>query len=171
MLILLNFLSMKISNIYLGNNVIIDPTSSVNNVKIADNVKIAKLCSIYGSENNQLEIGKESYIGMFSILNGFRKKLTIGEHVSIAQNVNIMTDSGPNASEEMQKIFPLIEGEVSIGDHSWIGANTIIMPGTILGKFCVVAANSFVNKSFPDYSVIGGNPAKLIKTLSHPDGI
>jgi acetyltransferase-like isoleucine patch superfamily enzyme len=162
---------MKLSNIFLGENVVIDPSSSINNVKIADNVKIAKLCSIYGSENNQLEIGKNSYIGMFSILNGFRRKLMIGEYVSIAQNVNIMTDSGPNASEEMQKIFPLIEGEVSIGNHSWLGANVVIMPGVQLGKFCVVAANSFVNKSFPDYSMIGGNPAKLIKTLPQPDEI
>lgn len=162
---------MKISNISLGENVVIDPTTSINNVKIADNVKIAKLCSIYGSEKNQLEIGQSSYVGMFSILNGFSRKLTIGKHVSIAQNVNIMTDSGPNASEEMQKIFPLISGEVQIGDHSWIGANVVIMPGVQLGKFCVVAANSFVNKSFPDYSMIGGNPAKLIKTLLSSDEI
>ncbi|RXM40024.1 transferase [Chryseobacterium sp. CH21] len=162
---------MKISNISIGENVIIDPTTSINNVRIADNVKIAKLCSIYGSEKNQLEIGESSYVGMFSILNGFSRKLTIGKHVSIAQNVNIMTDSGPNASEEMQKIFPLISGEVQIGDHSWIGVNAVIMPGVQLGNFCVVAANSFVNKSFPDYSMIGGNPAKLIKTLLLPDEI
>ncbi|WP_454048098.1 acyltransferase [Chryseobacterium sp. Marseille-Q8038] len=161
---------MKISNISIGENVIIDPTTSINNVKIANHVKIAKQCSIYGSEKHQLEIGESSYVGMFSILNGFSRKLTIGKHVSIAQNVNIMTDSGPNASEEMQKIFPLISGEVQIGDHSWIGANVVVMPGVQLGNFCVVAANSFVNKSFPDYSMIGGNPAKLIKTLS-PDGI
>lgn len=162
---------MKISNISIGENVVIDPTTSINNVKIADNVKIAKLCSIYGSEKNQLEIGESSYVGMLTILNGFSRKLTIGKNVSIAQNVNIMTDSGPNASEEMQKIFPLISGEVQIGDHSWIGANVVIMPGVQLGKFCVVAANSFVNKSFPDYSMIGGNPAKFIKTLLSSDEI
>ncbi|SHE69947.1 acyltransferase [Chryseobacterium takakiae] len=162
---------MKTSNISLGENVVIDPSTTINNVKIADHVKIAKFCSIYGSETHQLEIGKRSYIGMFSILNGYRKKLRIGESVSIAQNVNIMTDSGPNASEEMQKIFPVTEDEVSVGDHSWIGANVVIMPGVHLGKFCVVAANSFVNKSFPDYSMIGGNPAKLIKKLPQPDEI
>jgi acetyltransferase-like isoleucine patch superfamily enzyme len=43
------------------------------------------------------------------------------------------------------------------------------MPNVYLGKFCVVAANSFVNKSFPDRSVIGGNPAKLLKTLADTD--
>lgn len=158
---------MKTSNINLGENVLIDTSSTVNNVEISDNVKIAKNCSIFGSSENLLEIGKGSYIGMGTLLNGFASKLKIGENVSIAQNVNIMTDSGPNASEEMQKIFPLIKGPVTIGNHTWIGANTVIMPDVELGIFCVVAANSFVNKSFPDYTVIGGNPAKILKTIEN----
>ena len=156
---------MKTSNISIGKDVIIDPSSAINNVTIADNVKIAKYCSIYGAESNILEIGKDSYIGMFSILNGYSRKIKIGKNVSIAQNVNMMTDSGPNASEEMQAYFPIIKGEIAIGDHSWIGANVVVMPDVILGEFCVVAANSFVNSSFPAYSVIGGNPARLIKTI------
>lgn len=156
---------MKTSNISLGKDVVVDTTTSINNVTIGDNVKIAKHCSIYGSENNILEIGNNSYVGMFSILNGYAKKICIGENVSIAQNVNIMSDSGPNASEEMQKYFPMLSGEVTIGNHCWIGANVVIMPNVTLSDFCVVAANSFVNSSFPPYSVIGGNPAKLIKTI------
>ena len=156
---------MKTSNITLGKDVTIEPSSTFNNVKIDDNVKIAKNCNIYGSSENILIIGKETYIGMCSLLNGFANKLVIGENVSIGQNVNIMTDSGPNASKEMQAYFPLLNGPVSIGDHSWIGANSIIMPNVRLGEFCVVAANSFVNISFPSYSVIGGNPARLIKKI------
>ena len=154
--------------IILGENVNIDPTSfsSINNVIIEDNVKIAKLCSIYGSEKNPLQIGKNSYVGMHSILNGYSASLKIGSNVSIAQKVNIMTDSGPNASEALQKIFPIEAGEVSFGAHSWIGASSVIMPGVTIGKYCVVAANSFVNTSFPDYSIIGGTPAKLIRQLS-----
>lgn len=156
---------MILSNIILGNNVFIDDTSSVNNVIISEGVKIAKRCSLFGSSENLLEIGKDSYIGMNTIINGFKAKVTIGNNVSIAQSVNIMADSGPNASAEMQKFFPLIEGNVKIGNHCWIGANSIIMPGVDLGDFCVVAANSFVNKTFDPYSIIGGNPAKLIKKL------
>ena len=156
---------MKTSNITLGKDVVIDFSSTFNNVTIGDNVKIAKNCNIYGSNEHILEIGKESYIGMCSLLNGYANKLIIGKNVSIAQSVNIMTDSGANASKEMQEYFPLINGPVTIGDHSWIGANSVIMPNVDLGEFCVVAANSFVNKSFPPYSVIGGNPAKLIKNI------
>lgn len=153
------------SNITLGKDVVIDSSSTFNNVTIGDNVKIAKNCNIFGSKEHILEIGKATYIGMCSLLNGFANKLEIGENVSIAQNVNIMTDSGPNASKEMQTYFPLLNGPVKIGNHSWIGANSVIMPNVNLGEFCVVAANSFVNSSFPPYSVVGGNPAKLIKTI------
>ena len=93
---------MKYANIDLGTDVEIDPSSSINNVFIGDRVKIAKRCSIYGGPDNQLVLGSDSYVGMNSILNGFKAKLIIGKNVSIAQNVNIMVDSGPNASPAMQ---------------------------------------------------------------------
>ena len=156
---------MILGNITLANNVFVDPTSSVNYIKIAEGVKVAKNCYLYGSEEFILEIGEKSYIGMKTIINGFRGKVTIGSHVSIAPSVNIMADSGPNASKEMQEFFPLVAGNVKIGNHCWLGTNSVIMPEVELGDFCVVAANSFVNQSFESYSVIGGNPAKLIKKL------
>jgi acetyltransferase-like isoleucine patch superfamily enzyme len=157
---------MKYSNIILGSNVEIDTSTTFNNVIIKDNVKIAKYCSIFGSPENVLEIYEDTYIGMNSIINGYAAKVIIGHNVSIAQNVNIMADSGPNASPILQKLYPIEKGSINIGHHCWIGAGSIIMPGVILGEFCIVAANSFVTKAFPHYSVIGGNPAMLIRRFS-----
>lgn len=157
---------MLFANIILGENVQMDPSASINNIIVGDHVKIAKQVSAYGSPQHLLEIGENTYIGMNCILNGYSAKLTIGKYVSFAQNVNVMVDSGPNASSAMQKVYPLTKKEIIIGDHSWIGASSIIMPGVTLGKFCVVAANSFVTNSFPDYSIVGGSPAKLIRTFS-----
>ncbi|MDC9615814.1 acyltransferase [Xenorhabdus khoisanae] len=156
---------MKLENITLVGSATVDPSTSINNVRLGDNVKIAKRCSVFGSKENVLEIGHDSYVGMNSVLNGYSAKLTIGAHVSIAQNVNIMTDSGPNASELLQKIYPIQKEEIEIGDHCWIGTSAIIMPGVKLGNFCIVAANSYVNTSFEDYSIIGGTPARLIKKI------
>lgn len=158
---------MIISNININSTASIDPSSTLNNVSIGDGVKIAKNCSIFGSPDNILRIGKDTYVGMNTCLNGYNGLLSIGTNVSIAQNVVVMTDSGPNASKEMQKYFPIQVGPVTIGDHSWIGASVIIMPNVTLGSFCVVAANSFVTESFPDYSVIAGCPAKIVRILEN----
>lgn len=157
------------SNINLGKNVSIDTTASVNNVTIGDNTKIAANVKVFGSPSFPLEVGNNCYFGPNTLVEGYNAKVTIGNYVSFAQNINLMSGSGPNASEVMQRIFPILKGEVSLGDHTWIGASVVIMPNVSLGKYCVVAANSFVNKSFPDYSIIGGSPAKLIRTLTQEE--
>ncbi len=56
---------------------------------------------------------------------------------------------------------------VIIEDECFIGANVCILNGVKLGKHCVVGANSVVTKSFPDFSVIAGNPAKILKYLDY----
>ena len=53
--------------------------------------------------------------------------------------------------------------KVVIGENCWIGAKAFILPGVELGEGCVVAGGSVVTKSFPPLSIIGGNPARLIK--------
>lgn len=157
---------MKFANITLGKNVEIDTTTTFNNVTIGNNVKIAKRCSIFGGPDNPLIIGEDTYVGMNAIINGYAAQVTIGTNVSIAQNVNIMADSGPNASLSLQKIFPIQKASIAIGNHCWIGASVIIMPAVQLGNYCIVAANSYVNASFPSYSIIGGTPATLIRSLT-----
>lgn len=157
---------MIFSNITLGKDVEIDPSTSFNNVTIGDRVKIAKRCSVFGRSTHPLEIGHDSYLGMNTLIEGYAEKIIIGAHVSIAPNVHIMSSSGPNASTSLQRVFPITSGPVVIGDHSWIGAGAVIMPGVTLGRYCVVAVNSFVNKSFPDFTVIGGAPARVLRKLS-----
>lgn len=157
------------SNINLGKNVSINPSASVNNVSIGDDTKVAGNVKVFGSPSFPLQVGNNCYFGPNTLVEGHNAQVTIGNHVSFAQNINLMSGSGPNASEVMQRIFPILKGEVSIGDHTWIGASAVIMPNVSLGKYCVVAANSFVSKSFPDYSIIGGSPAKLIRTLTQEE--
>ena len=53
--------------------------------------------------------------------------------------------------------------ETRIGENCFIGMGAAIMAGTILGKQCVVGANSVVRGNFPDYCVIVGSPAKIVK--------
>lgn len=154
------------ANILLGNNVYLDKSSRLNNVRVGDNTKIAGNVTIFGAEEHILEIGEACYVGPGCFIEGYNAKVRIGAFVSFAQNVNVLSGSGPNASKKLQRLFPSVKKDVVIGEHAWIGASTIIMPGVVLGKYCVVGANSFVNRSFGDYSIIGGSPAKLIRMLT-----
>jgi acetyltransferase-like isoleucine patch superfamily enzyme len=62
---------------------------------------------------------------------------------------------------------PLVsKGPVRIGAHSFIGYRSCIMPGVALGRHCVVGANSVVTRSFSDYSMVAGCPARLVKKYS-----
>lgn len=159
---------MILSNIRLSKNCDVDPTSDINNIELGENVKVAKRCSLYGSPEHILSIGANTYIGMNTIINGYAQQITIGKNVSIAQNVNIMSGSGPN-NEILKRVFPSKRESIIIEDLCWIGASVIIMPGVHLGKAVIVAANSFVNQSFDEYSMIGGSPARLIRKLTEEE--
>lgn len=95
------------------------------------------------------------------------KKISIGKKCLISYNVSFL-DHEHQFFDVSSSPF---EGgvakvrEIIIEDNCFIGAHSFIMKGVHLGKHCVVGANSVVTKSFPDYSVIAGSPAKLIKTL------
>ena len=54
---------------------------------------------------------------------------------------------------------------VTIGDKVWIGGQSIINPGITIGNGAVIASGSVVTKDIPEYTVVGGNPARIIKSL------
>jgi acetyltransferase-like isoleucine patch superfamily enzyme len=60
-------------------------------------------------------------------------------------------------------------GSIEIGEFTFVGPFSVIMPSTKIGKGCVVAAHSYVKGDFPDYSVIAGNPAKVVGDVREKD--
>jgi acetyltransferase-like isoleucine patch superfamily enzyme len=94
-------------------------------------------------------------------------EINIGDNVLIGGNCKIIdNDFHPlRASQRIdQKVEDIKKRPIIIGDGCFIGANSIILKGTTLGKNCVVGAGSVVSGSFPDNVVIAGNPAKVIKS-------
>lgn len=113
-------------------------------------------CHVFGD----VEVGKNTWIGPFTILDG-SGKLSIGSNCSISAGVHIYTHDTVEwavSGGEMPYKYTTVE----IGDHCYIGPQTIISSGVKIGDGCIVGANSFVNQSFPAGSKIAGNPAKLI---------
>lgn len=88
----------------------------------------------------------------------------IGRGTWIAMNVGIITTNhcieNPDEHEQPR--------DVVIGRHCWLGMNSIVLPGVILGDHTVVGAGAVVTKSFTEgYCVIAGNPARKIKEIDH----
>jgi maltose O-acetyltransferase len=91
-------------------------------------------------------------------------KVTIGKNCMLAPGVQIFSATHPVRAEERYNGVEL-GLPVTIGDNCWIGGGAIINPGVTLGNNVVVASGAVVTKSFGDNVVIGGCPAKIIKTL------
>lgn len=110
-----------------------------------------------------IQIGNNSGIGMNAKV---PNDIVIGEDVMMGVNVTIfgsnhifdITDI-PMRKQGIKKCNPVI-----IEDDVWIGSNSIIMPERRISKGTIIGAGSFVTKEFPSYSIIGGNPARLIKS-------
>jgi acetyltransferase-like isoleucine patch superfamily enzyme len=87
-------------------------------------------------------------------------KLTIGANTMIAPYVVINNGNHDFIDRSKHKVK-----DISIGENCWIGAHCVILAGAELGNNVTVAAGSVVNKIFPDNVVIGGVPARVIKTI------
>lgn len=126
---------------------------------------------------NKLNIADHVFIGHFNFLdccNG----LTIGEGCQITNFISILTHSSHIAIRlhgksylEKTDLAGYKKGAVEIGKYSFIGPHSLISAGTKIGKGCLVAAYSHVKGSFPDFSILSGNPARVTgstRDLDHP---
>ena len=101
---------------------------------------------------------------------GNRGALYLGDRVSLAPKCILILVSHPNSSA-IRKIIDYKPSFIRIEEDSWIGAGTIILPGITVHKGAVVGAGSVVTKDVPPYTVVAGNPAKILRQLAPTDNI
>lgn len=87
--------------------------------------------------------------------------ITIGNHVQVTHNVNFYTHGGGNVVRNRIPDFDCF-GKIVVQDWAYIGSGSQILPGVTIGEGALVAAGSVVTKSVPAYTVVAGNPAKII---------
>ncbi|MBI9068002.1 MAG: acyltransferase [Salinivirgaceae bacterium] len=147
----------------------IDPNGKVNKkTRISSHSHLSNRQNLYIDDN--------VFIGHFNIIDGY-KKIFIEEGVQITNYVSVLTHSshnsirlhGKNYIEDLKYLFGLESGDVYIGKYSFIGSHSIIMPGTKIGKGCIVGAFSYVQGEFADYSILRGQPAKIVGNTKERD--
>lgn len=111
----------------------------------------------------------EIRIGSRAILNGViisaRESVSIGRRALLAWDVTILDSNlHPLCNSEPLKVRP-----VTIGDHVWIGAGSIILPGAEIGSHSVIGARSVVLGKLPDHVLAAGAPARVLRRLADRD--
>lgn len=112
-----------------------------------------------GAAFDKIKIGNNVFINN-NCLAMARGGITIEDDVMIAGNVQLLS----NNHDEYERQILTCE-EIIIRKGAWIGAGATILPGVTIGKYAIVGAGAIVTKDVPDYSVVVGIPAKVVKTL------
>ncbi|MBE7051924.1 MAG: glycosyltransferase [Ruminococcaceae bacterium] len=121
------------------------------------------------ASGKDISVGNNSGLGLNCRVAG---PLSIGDDVMMAPNVSIYTQN--HETENIYRPMRLqtaAKQKVTIGNDVWIGANAIILPGVTVGNGAIIAAGAVVTKDVPDFAVVGGNPAKIIKIRTQKDGV
>jgi acetyltransferase-like isoleucine patch superfamily enzyme len=103
-------------------------------------------------------IGENCIIGDSCFLDG-RSGITVGDNVNIGGHVTIFTRQHDVDSPDFEEVG----AAVTVGDYAWIASHALILPGVSIGRGAVVAAGSVVTKNVPEFTLVGGNPARHIR--------
>jgi acetyltransferase-like isoleucine patch superfamily enzyme len=136
---------------------------NAGHVHLGDDVYLGHRAMLKGDTRNELVIGDRSWIGQDCFFHS-AGGITIGADVGIAPRAMILTSN----HSETPPGAPIMSGalefaSVEIGDGADVGLGSILLPGTRLGAGVLVGAGAVVKGDFPDYAVLAGVPARVIR--------
>ncbi len=124
-------------------------------LQISSNVNIFNPYNVTVGDN--VYIGPNCYFGGGEIV--LEDEVNIGPSVTVAAGNHTLRDGS-------YRFGPYEYGPIHVGRGTWLCANSVITSGVTIGKGCLVAAGSVVIKDVPDFGVVFGVPAKLVKTVA-----
>lgn len=134
--------------------------------KFLKNTRISNTTHIGNKE--KLNVEDNVFIGHFNFIDA-SNGITIEEGCQITNYISLLTHSSHisirlygNEYTKHSNLKGYITGSVYIGKYSFIGPHSVIMPNTKIGKGCIISAFSYITGEFPDFSIISGNPARVV---------
>ena len=119
----------------------------------------------YTDCGKNIHIGKNVFFNMgckFQDQGG----IFIGDGALIGHNVVLATLNHAHSPSDRASMIP---APIHIGKNVWIGANATVLPGVTIGDGAIVAAGAVVAKDVPENTIVGGVPARIIRTISEED--
>lgn len=138
-------------------NLLNDRWELAKNFDWGDDSSVYDDCLIFGD----VKLGLNCWVGPFTVLDGNSSTIEIGDWTSIGTGTHVYTHHTIDQALSGGKLKPTT-ASVSIGKNCFISPQVMIAPGTKIGNCCFVTAQSYVEGSFPDFSIISGNPAKIV---------
>jgi galactoside O-acetyltransferase len=137
--------------------------SGARNITLGGEIYLVEGVSLR-AENGQLQIGSRFAANGGSKVIADHGRISIGAGVMLGPNVVIRASDHCSARVDV----PIWEqgqtgGEIVIGDDVWIGANSVIVSGVKIGQHVIVAAGAVVTRDVPDYAIVAGVPAKVVR--------
>ncbi len=136
----------------LSPNVVVD-TDRHSTLRLGKYVSMHSRCRVVSTCGGDLCIGDNTGLNVGCIVVS-RSKITIGKNVSFGPNVLVYDHDHVMDSHHGAKGSEYKLGDIEIGDNTWIGAGSIILRGTRIGKNCVIAAGSVVKGTVPDNTTL-----------------
>jgi len=112
-----------------------------------------------------VSIGEKTFIGHETIITGGAASITIGANCDISDRVAIVCGTHEIDPTGDRSAGIGIGKDVDIEDGVWIGFGAIVLPGVRVGRKAIVAAGAVVNKDVPPKTIVGGNPARIIREI------
>ena len=156
----------SLENVVLGDRVRIAAEVQLKNVVVGSNCKISRRVTFYSPDPQRpVRIGHHCcfMFGVFGEATG--GEMRIGNHTGIAHNTVLLTSSGPGPNcPILESLQPAELGSIIIGNHCWIGAQSLLLPNVELGEGCTIGGNSLVGHGrYKPWSVYFGSPVRLLQ--------
>ena len=117
-----------------------------------------KVWSGYGG---YLRLGAGVNVGPYCIIYA-AGGVEIDAFAHLGPGVKVMSQAGKHDRARLSHVPSHVLGDVKVGAGSWVGAGAVLLSGCVLGRCVSVAPNSVVSGVFPDFSVVSGNPARVV---------